>query len=64
MIANLKSYPAMKDSGVPWLGKVPEHWEVRRLRSADAMRFAGIVWRLPAFMVNAAYNMDSILLHP
>jgi type I restriction enzyme S subunit len=24
----LKPYPAMKDSGVPWLGEVPEHWEV------------------------------------
>jgi type I restriction enzyme, S subunit len=23
-----KSYPAYKDSGVEWLGKVPEHWEV------------------------------------
>ncbi len=30
MIANLKPYPAMKDSGVPWLGNVPEHWEMRR----------------------------------
>jgi len=28
MIADLKPYPAMKDSGVPWLGEVPEHWEV------------------------------------
>ncbi len=28
MIAGLKPYPAMKDSGVPWLGEVPEHWEV------------------------------------
>lgn len=28
MIANLKPYPAMKDSGVEWLGEVPEHWEV------------------------------------
>ncbi len=25
-------YPAYKDSGVEWLGKVPEHWEVRRLK--------------------------------
>ena len=25
-------YPAYRDSGVEWLGKVPEHWEVRRLR--------------------------------
>ena len=30
-IADLKPYPAMKDSGVPWLGEVPEHWEVRKL---------------------------------
>jgi type I restriction enzyme S subunit len=26
-----KPYPAYKESGVPWLGQVPEHWEVRRL---------------------------------
>jgi len=29
-IADPKPYPAMKDSGVPWLGNVPEHWEMRR----------------------------------
>jgi type I restriction enzyme, S subunit len=28
MITDLKPYPAMKDSGVEWLGEVPEHWEV------------------------------------
>lgn len=33
MITNLKPYPAYKDSGVEWLGKVPAHWEVRRLAS-------------------------------
>jgi len=33
MIAALKPYPAMKDSGVAWLGDVPEHWETRKLRS-------------------------------
>lgn len=32
MIADLKAYPAMKESGIPWLGKVPEHWEVKRLK--------------------------------
>ena len=26
-------YPAYKDSGVEWLGDVPEHWEMRRLKS-------------------------------
>jgi len=24
-------YSKYKDSGMPWLGDVPEHWEVRRL---------------------------------
>ena len=24
----LKPYPDYKDSGVPWLGEVPKHWEV------------------------------------
>ena len=32
-IADLKPYAVMKDSGVPWLGKVPEHWEIRRAKT-------------------------------
>ena len=31
MIADLKPYPAMKETGVEWLGEVPEHWKVRQL---------------------------------
>ena len=27
-----KPYPAYKASGVEWLGEIPKHWEVRRLR--------------------------------
>jgi type I restriction enzyme S subunit len=30
MIEDLKPYPEYKDSGLPWLGKVPAHWEIRR----------------------------------
>ena len=33
MIDGLKSYPAMKDSGVEWLGEVPAHWEVRKIKN-------------------------------
>ena len=29
----LKPYPAYKASGVEWLGDVPEHWEVKRLKN-------------------------------
>lgn len=28
------AYPQYKDSGVTWLGDVPEHWEVKRLKIA------------------------------
>jgi type I restriction enzyme S subunit len=33
MIADLKPYPTMKHSGVPWLGEVPEHWELCRTKT-------------------------------
>ena len=38
MIADLKPYPVMKDSGVEWQGNVPEHWEVRRLKTVCSMQ--------------------------
>jgi len=28
MIADLKPYPVYKNSGVPWLGRIPAHWEI------------------------------------
>jgi type I restriction enzyme S subunit len=33
MIDDIKLYPAYRDSGVPWLGRMPEHWEVRRIKT-------------------------------
>ena len=30
MIDGLRPYPEMKASGLPWLGDVPAHWDVRR----------------------------------
>jgi len=32
MIDTLKQYPAMKGSGVSWLGVIPEHWKVAKVR--------------------------------
>ena len=52
--AALKPYPAYKPSGVEWLGEVPAHWDVRRLKTgvnnvvngdnvtAETMRY---IWR-------------------
>ena len=28
----MKQYEAYKDSGVEWLGEIPEHWEVKKLK--------------------------------
>jgi type I restriction enzyme S subunit len=32
MIDGLKPYPAMRDSNVPWLGAIPEHWATLPLK--------------------------------
>ena len=34
MTADLQPYPSYKPSGIEWLGDVPAHWEVRRLKQA------------------------------
>jgi type I restriction enzyme S subunit len=28
----MKPYPAYKDSGIEWLGEIPEHWDISRLK--------------------------------
>src|SRR5258706_15719366 len=32
LIGEWKPYPVYKDSGVEWLGEIPAHWEVKRLK--------------------------------
>ncbi|MFJ5366762.1 restriction endonuclease subunit S [Pectobacterium punjabense] len=31
-MAKYKAYPEYRDSGVEWLGKIPEHWQLSKLR--------------------------------
>ena len=38
----LVPYPTYKDSGIPWLGEVPEHWSGRRLRNTAEMRVSNV----------------------
>ena len=33
MIADLKPYAEYRESGLPWLGRVPGHWEIKRAKS-------------------------------
>ena len=37
-----KTYEKYKPSGVEWLGEIPEHWEVRRLKSAISSVINGV----------------------
>ena len=42
MIIALNPYPDYRSSGVEWLGDVPGHWEVRRLRHTVNMRVSNV----------------------
>ena len=37
-----KPYPAYKDSGVEWLGEIPEHWEVHRLKEVASVQLSNV----------------------
>lgn len=31
-MAKYKAYPEYKDSGVEWVGEIPEHWKMSKVR--------------------------------
>jgi type I restriction enzyme S subunit len=33
-----KPYPEYKDSGIEWLGEIPAHWEVKKLKAASSLQ--------------------------
>ncbi|HKT48597.1 MAG TPA: restriction endonuclease subunit S [Candidatus Acidoferrales bacterium] len=37
-----KPYPAYKNSGVEWLGEIPEHWEVKRLKTFTSVQLSNV----------------------
>jgi len=37
--AGLDPHPKLKPSGIDWLGDVPEHWEVKRLKHIGCIRY-------------------------
>lgn len=36
------AYPEYKESGVQWLGNVPEHWEVKRLKTSATYKVSNV----------------------
>jgi type I restriction enzyme S subunit len=41
-VGRFKPYPAYKDSGVEWLGEIPAHWEVRRLKTVASVQLSNV----------------------
>ena len=37
-------YPAYRDSGIPWLGQIPAHWEISPLGYAASVK-ARLGWK-------------------
>jgi len=69
-MSHYKPYPAYKDSGVEWIGPVPEHWQVRRIKFSIASCRNG-VWGddptgnddTPCVRV-ADFNRDALRVNP
>ena len=40
--AKFKPYPAYRLSGVEWVGEIPEHWEVKRLRTFANVQLSNV----------------------
>ena len=36
-------YPVYKDSGVAWLGEIPQHWEARKLKYKARITFSSVL---------------------
>ncbi|MFP7011326.1 restriction endonuclease subunit S [Enterobacter chuandaensis] len=37
-MSQYRTYPAYKDSGIEWIGQVPEHWKVARVKRLASLR--------------------------
>ncbi len=41
-LRRFKPYPAYKDSGIEWLGQIPAHWVVRRLKTIASVQLSNV----------------------
>ncbi len=43
----------MKDSGIPWIGEIPAHWEVKRLKHISPRQTVGVVVNPSSYVEDA-----------
>lgn len=41
-LQRFKPYPAYKKSGIEWLGEIPAHWEVKRLKTLASVQLSNV----------------------
>ena len=58
-IGKWKAYPSYKDSGVEWLGEIPEHWEVWRLKYAAPISTSKLDEKPPDALYIGLENIES-----
>lgn len=54
-LAKLDPYGAYRDSGVPWLGNVPAHWDLSPLKALSQVRLSGVDRQLVAHEERALF---------
>ena len=51
------SYKNYKDSGAPWLGKIPDHWEIQTIRAVTELKSEKNQPDLPVLSVYRKYGV-------
>lgn len=57
----MKKYENYKDSGLEWLGMVPEHWEIMRLKSCSSIILGKMLMSIPPKGQEANYSLEKYL---
>lgn len=57
----MKKYENYKDSGLEWLGMVPEHWEIMRLKSCSSIILGKMLMSIPPKGQEANYTLEKYL---
>jgi len=53
----MNSYPTYKPSGIEWLGDIPEHWEVKRIKNVSLKVQTGTT---PKTAISKYYEAEDI----
>ena len=59
-VLKYKQYQKYKDSGVEWIGEIPEHWEVKRLKFVCQLNYGDSLQKENKFKVSKKIIPDNM----